>query len=931
DGKLDLVVANNSQFSVSVLIGNGNGTFQPPVSYAGFPGISCVTVADLNGDGKLDFAATAQDGGVVGVLFGKGDGTFQGLKLISVGTGPISLEVADMNKDGKPDLLVLNKTANNLGVLLGNGDGTFQPAVFLGAGSPGFSTGSNQLVLSDFDGDGILDVGVVNSGAVISVLMGRGDGSFPAFTHAQLGANPVAIAKGDFNSDGKLDFAVVNQSAKSIGIYVGNGNGDFSNNNSYSTGMTPTSIAAADLNGDNKLDLVVTNSDDDNVSVFIGNGDGTFQPRVSYAVGSKPSAVAVADLNKDGKPDIIVVNRTTDSPGNSGTISVLLGKGDGTLNAASQTALFSARPVSLAVADLNGDGNLDVIVANELNSVLRILVGRGDGGFQQLLLTDNGTGGTSVIAVDMNNDLLPDLVVGYFDGVKVLINNGNFTFQPAAIYPAGIPLVVNSGDYNMDGKPDILALSNFNSVALLVNNGDGTLKPAIHFASSWNPVAVVNGDFNGDGALDAIVVNSNTNSAGVYLNAMATVLSVSSSPNASVYNQPVQVTSSVASFARGRAKPTGTVVIKADGIQLLSGAIGTTPLSVSKLFTTGTHDITVEYSGDSNFGPTTSSSIQTTDRAPVQATIQSSPNPSVAGNSVALSVVMAPQFGGQPTGNVIFRDGITLLKSTLLIDSLQGSTSTSLFQLGQRSLNAIYIGDANFLPSTSPSITQTVLSQASLSATALTFPVRIVGRTSPPSMITLSNIGGAPINISSIATPGPFQQSNNCGVSLGSLRSCAINVSFSPNAAGTLSGSLQITDSAAGSPHIINLSGVGLDFTLSLSRTARPSRSTAGNTESTGATLSIRGAIPSPVLLSCSGAPQGSICEVTPNFVNQANASTPLAVKLASTGLGKIPPGKYNLTIEARLGDEVQRMPVQLDIPSNDAQQKRSKRLVGNR
>jgi hypothetical protein len=298
--------------------------------------------------------------------------------------------VADVNGDGKPDILVGNVCSDSVpfpclngegavGVLLGNGDGTFRPAVSYASG--GSTGGAYFLVVADVNRDGKPDILVANECSNtdclgrVSVLLGNGNGTFqPAVSYSSGGLFAFSIAVGDVNWDGKLDVLVANLCADdfcesgSVGVLLGNGDGTFRPAPSV-VGLDALSVAVGDVNEDGKLDLLVAGGFEGFVGVLLGNGDGTFQPAMTYGSGGMdPWSVAVGDVNGDGKLDVLVANRNDHSP-QSGTVGVLLGNGNGTL----QTVLgfdsggFSAR--SLTVGDVNGDGKLDVEVANEVGGV----------------------------------------------------------------------------------------------------------------------------------------------------------------------------------------------------------------------------------------------------------------------------------------------------------------------------------------------------------------------------------------------------------------------------------------------------------------------------------------------------------------------------------------------------------------------------------
>jgi hypothetical protein len=263
--------------------------------------------------------------------------------------------------------------------LLGNGDGTFMPAAVYTAG-----TKPDFVAVGDFNGDGNLDIvagsnsggpAVGNTG-VVSVFLGKGDGTFAPAVNYPTGIVAASIAVADLNGDGRLDLAVANENSDNVSVLLGRGDGTFQASVNYPAGPGPADIASGDFNGDGKLDLVVANAGSSfgtTVSVLIGNGDGTFQAPVSYPAGDEPFSVAVGDFNTDGKLDLIVA----DSGASSGnTVNLLLGNGDGTF----QTAVpytVGVGAVAVAVADLNSDGLLDVAVANISSDNVSVLLNAG--------------------------------------------------------------------------------------------------------------------------------------------------------------------------------------------------------------------------------------------------------------------------------------------------------------------------------------------------------------------------------------------------------------------------------------------------------------------------------------------------------------------------------------------------------------------------
>jgi len=307
-----------------------------------------VAVADLNNDGFVDLvtadscATNNCSGGSISVLLGNGDGTFQAaVGYSSGGENATAVAISDVNHDGKPDVVVVNNCANNsnctngsVSVLLGNGDGTFQPAVSYSSGGED----SLSIAVADVNGDGYPDLLVANdcgsnnctSGSV-SVLLGKGDGTFnAAVAYSSGGQGAMFVVVGDVNGDGKPDLAVANQCVSNsncsngvVSVLLGNGDGTFNPAVNYNAiGIYTTSIAIGDVNGDGHADLVASNQcitnncSEGSLSVFLGNGDGTFQAAVGYPSGGQDAtSIALADINGDGKPDLLVANQT-DSNGN---------------------------------------------------------------------------------------------------------------------------------------------------------------------------------------------------------------------------------------------------------------------------------------------------------------------------------------------------------------------------------------------------------------------------------------------------------------------------------------------------------------------------------------------------------------------------------------------------------------------------------------
>jgi Bacterial Ig-like domain (group 3)/FG-GAP-like repeat/FG-GAP repeat len=329
--------------------------------------VQFVATGDFNNDGIPDLAiVNSIFNGTVAVLLGNGNGTFQPSIEYDVGEYPNAVAVADVNHDGNLDLICVNKGSGTVSVLLGNGNGTFQSQITAPTGDfPSF------VAVGDFNRDGLPDLALPNYlDGTVSVLLGNGDGTFQPQVTYDVGANPTGVAIGDFNLDGLQDLAVSNTGGGTASILLGNGDGTFQPQQlvSLPNSSAPYWLAAGDLRRDGRSDLVVPDSASSNVYVLLSNGDATFQPAVAYALPAAPFGVSLADINGDSVLDLVVADTGAD-----GLISILLGNGNGTFGASNDRGVGNL-PTWAAVADLNGDGMADIVSANSGPSTATILL-----------------------------------------------------------------------------------------------------------------------------------------------------------------------------------------------------------------------------------------------------------------------------------------------------------------------------------------------------------------------------------------------------------------------------------------------------------------------------------------------------------------------------------------------------------------------------
>ena len=313
-GKVDLISANYSANTLSVLTNTGSGGFVLASSPSVGSGPYSVVAADLNGDGEIELICVNTGDSTLSVLTNNGNGSYVSAATYAVGSAPEGGVAADVNGDGKPDLICADKNSGSLSVLTNNGSGGFTLA-----SSPGAGSQPEAVVSVDVNGDGYVDLVCANAGgANLTVLTNNGSGGFVTAGTYAVGSNPNSLTTADVNGDGKVDLISANYGANTLSVLTNDGSGGFVLAATLVVGSGPQSVAAADVNGDGKVDLISANQNDNTLSVFTNNGSGGFVLAAVLAVGSGPQSVAAADVNGDGKPDLICANNFNN------TLSVLL-------------------------------------------------------------------------------------------------------------------------------------------------------------------------------------------------------------------------------------------------------------------------------------------------------------------------------------------------------------------------------------------------------------------------------------------------------------------------------------------------------------------------------------------------------------------------------------------------------------------------------
>ncbi|MHB8302203.1 MAG: FG-GAP-like repeat-containing protein [Acidobacteriaceae bacterium] len=723
DDHPDLAVTNAGSNNVSLLFGSAAGTFTPQ-NFAPGAGTDPIGIAvtDANGDGNSDIIAfdaaigTNTSQGSVAVLLGNSGGTFQPalIEPLSVIPGP-QAAVADFNRDGKPDLAIAEQTSGSVALMLDN----LLPTPAQGGRS---FAAANTLT--------------------------EGYGNM---------ADGVAVA--DFNHDGLLDVAVSYLEDNSVRVLLNNGGGpsNFNPATAYGVGKQPYSVVAGDLNGDGYADLVTVNTTDGTISVLLNNGskgNGTFGAAATYTVGRLPFNVAIGDLNGDGFPDLAVTNMGANS------VSVLFGKGDGTFTPG-PTLTTGVNPFGVAIGDFAHNGHSSIAVTCYHTSQLYVFPNDGTGTFGTPFITSTGPSPTSVVVGDFNRDGNLDIVTGNSTGnnVSFFAGDGKGNFAADAISPAlNFPVTIAAGDINGDGILDLVSVApNFNQVMVALGKGDGTFgtfqqRAAGEFPAGTQPWAVALGDFNNDGKLDIVTANTfnrvniaspayqqmymkqfpptqNGNaSIDVLTNYSGTMLSLSTSPSQFPVSSttPITLTGKVGA-AIGGATPTGSIMFEDTTGTPLGTAIATLNHGAASLtlqnMGSGQHVITTLYSGDGNYQPNASvdgSLVIGVNGTPV--TLSLTPSSVDYGNYINVTITVTGSGSAAPTGNVILyaynEAGVQgRTNTTLNFTSTNGNVSTFQGQigvdlpLGNYELYAVY-NPGNYPSGSSPNEPLTVSGEA---------------------------------------------------------------------------------------------------------------------------------------------------------------------------------------------------------------------------
>lgn len=711
DGLEDFVIHERLPADAVVFFGNGDGTFQPGVTYHGPDNIDSLLLVDMDGDGHPDMVIGDFAGGI-DILHGNADGTFAAVP--SGGTANFNGEqlvaVADLNGDGILD--IVGSSNLGFGVLLGTGNLAYKPpATYIAGTNPGVFTAG------DFNHDGRLDFAVAASGG-IAIFLTNADGTLSSADTYNVTEPATGVAVADFNGDHIPDIAV-GLLAPNPRILLGNGDGTFQvtpdTNSGPSNSNSATTIYTGDFDGDGKADLILGGINS-NGEVFYGNGDGTFTPPVSlqgFTVAGFTQTV-IGDFNRDHRSDAVITNYSS--------LEILLGQANRTFNV-QDTNLPAVPQVMPAVADFNNDGIPDLV--SNVGTGVQILLGNGDGTFRVgRLFSTELPGYTSLntpysfATADLDGDGNIDIVAPMSNPsiAEIFYGKGDGTFDGPFALPLARPYSqIAIADLNKDGRPD-LVLSDTNLIAVIHNEGNRMFGPEVHYLAG--PVGSFTiQDLNGDGFPDIVVANGglSTSSAGTVTvllnqpNAGAIQGALTVSPEPSVYGDPINLSLSIAALQSGVGTPTGTVTFTIDSafIATVPLAAGTASCVLSSSPGAGQHTIYATYNGDQTFQPSTFTvpHVVIPFIYATATTLSASPNPALASSTVRLTATVTSP-GPLPNsvlgfnGVVAFHDGSTNLGIQYLNADGQATFDTSLLAAGTHSLSATFLGLASIYPET---------------------------------------------------------------------------------------------------------------------------------------------------------------------------------------------------------------------------------------
>ena len=467
---------------------------------------------------------------------------------------------------------------------------------WLSSQSPATGNLPSHVATADFNNDGTPDLAITNDGNnTLTILLGKGDGTFTAGAVSPTTSTPFSIAAGDFNGDGNADLVVGSLGNNSLTILLGNGDGTFTQSPGSLNASQPYSITVMDLNGDGIQDLAVANEYNGTVTILLGNGDGTFAGGMTLATGGWPMSIVVADFNGDGSLDLAVADYYDND------VKILLGNGQGIFSLSPVNAQTGVAPISIVAGDFNGDGKTDLALANQSSNKVTILLGNGDGTFNTAASPSTGSGPVSIVIGDFNADGKADLLTAnsFDNSATALLGNGDGTFTTAATVPTGSsPWGVAVGPFNRNGSLGV-AVANFESNTLTILTAQLTqtsTAPMNGVSPVGHGAHLIDASYSGDSNYIASVSPAISLTAKPATATVVVTPSSSSVTAAQAFNVVV-----VVNGANGNPVPTGSVTLTGGGyssaVTVLSNGRATIAIPAETL-ATGTDTLTVSYTPD---------------------------------------------------------------------------------------------------------------------------------------------------------------------------------------------------------------------------------------------------------------------------------------------------------------------------------------------
>jgi hypothetical protein len=745
DNNLDVVTGDASP-TISVLLGNGDGTFKPKVNYPGCSvGVAVqIVLADFNRDGVTDIALGCSDkkanGGLV-INLGKGDGTFQ-TNPVYYPTGDVGgVAFGDFNNDGLIDIVVSDNAQQDITFFQGNGDGTFTKETAATISTPSLAHG---VVVADFNMDGFDDVAyAVDTAAPNSslsdlyVALGNGNGTFQTPTAPVASEIGEFLTTGDTNADSFPDVVAAsitrppngtNNIGPSLFVLLGKGDGTFKPTATYTSDI-PSDPHLADVNGDGIPDIIAGGST--GALVYQGNGDGTFQPYQEPSIGgfALTYAVNAGDYNNDGNADLI----GTDADTPRAAVSLSQVQQTSVASALTNVAVF---PLGSGVHNVDASYSGDSIFIGSLSSTVPLTAAPVN---TSIILTASATAailpGQSIVLIatlspytvgppttTTNNEL-----VNFYTGTT-LLGSGKLSNGVATITTTTLPIGSDSltavyvGDSNYNTSTSNTVTATVSNVLISSLPNPSTYTQTVTFTAtvatgktgtitffdgstnigsspiSGTTATITTSSLTGGPHNITAQYNSNTSPILIQVVNRATPTVTVSTSGPSTYGQTVTITASVPVDA------TGTIILTSGSLSLGSGTVSSGSVSVTTSLLTPPSDlITATYSGDGNYSSAVGTATQTVSKVNTAGTLTSSVNPSLPGSTVIFTDALSP---ANVTGTVTFTNGSTVLGNSTISNGV-ATLSTSTLALGNDLITATYNGDGNNSVSTA-TLTQVV-------------------------------------------------------------------------------------------------------------------------------------------------------------------------------------------------------------------------------